>query len=53
LQEAPVAFFAYDILELNGEDIRNKTLLERRIELEKIVEQVKNNSLQLSPVIDF
>jgi len=53
LQEAPVAFFAYDILELNGEDIRNKTLQERRIELEKIVEQVKNNSLQLSPVIDF
>jgi len=53
LQEAPVAFFAYDILELNGEDIRNKTLLERRIELEKIVEHVKNNSLQLSPVIDF
>ena len=53
LHEAPVAFFAYDILELNGEDIRNKTLQERRIELEKIVEQVKNNSLQLSPVIDF
>ena len=53
LQEAPVAFFAYDILELNGEDIRNKTLQERRIELEKIVEHVKNNSLQLSPVIDF
>ncbi len=53
LQEAPVAFFAYDILELNGEDMRNKTLQERRIELEKIVEHVKNNSLQLSPVIDF
>ena len=43
LQDAPVAFFAYDILELNGEDIRNKTLQERRIELEKIVEQVKQS----------
>ena len=53
LQEVPVAFFAYDILELNGEDIRSRTLQERRIELEKIVQEVKNNSLQLSPVIDL
>ncbi len=53
LQEAPIAFFAYDLLELNGEDIRNKSLQERRIELEKIVHQVKHPSLQLSPVIDF
>jgi DNA ligase-1 len=53
LLEAPVAFFAYDILELDGEDIRNKPLQERRIELEKIVQHVKNTSLQLSPVIDF
>lgn len=53
LQEAPVAFFAYDILELNGEDIRNKPLHERRIELEKMVLYAKNTSLQLSPVIDF
>ncbi len=35
------------------EDIRNKSLQERRIELEKIVHQVKHPSLQLSPVIDF
>jgi DNA ligase-1 len=53
LQEAPVAFFAYDVLELNGEDIRDKSLQERRIELEKIVDHAKNASLQLSPVIDF
>src|SRR5206468_11475395 len=53
LQDAPIAFFAYDLLELNGEDIRNKTMAERRDALEKIVQEVKHNSLQLSPVIDF
>jgi DNA ligase-1 len=53
LQEAPIAFFAYDLLELNGEDIRNKSMEERRIELEKIVHQVKHPTLQLSPLIIF
>ena len=32
-----VAFFAYDILESNGEDIRYKTMTERRLLLEQIV----------------
>jgi DNA ligase-1 len=53
LQDAPIAFFAYDLLELNGEDMRNKTMEERRIELEKIVQQVKHATLQLSPLIAF
>lgn len=53
LQEAPVAFFAYDILEYDGEDIRYKTLAERRILLEEIVNQINNAALQLSPVINF
>jgi DNA ligase 1 len=53
LQDAPIAFFAYDLLELNGEDIRNKTMEERRIELERIVHQVKHSTLQLSPLIVF
>ena len=30
LQEAPVAFIAYDILEYEGSDIRDKTLAERK-----------------------
>ena len=35
LQDAPVAFFAYDIIEYGGEDIRMKPLQERRALLEK------------------
>ncbi|CAN5514413.1 ATP-dependent DNA ligase [soil metagenome] len=53
LQEAPVAFFAYDILEYEGEDIRYKTMAERRTLLEHIVEAINLTTLQLSPVIDF
>ncbi len=65
LSEAPVAFFAYDLLEYNGEDWRNKTLKERRKQLEKIVESLSVNSQQetknqkpetiihLSPIITF
>jgi DNA ligase-1 len=53
LQEAPVAFFAYDILEYEGIDIRYKTMAERRTLLEQIVQQINNATLQLSPVIDF
>ena len=37
LQEAPIAFFAYDLLEYKGEDWRGKPLAERRQKLESIV----------------
>lgn len=53
LQEAPVAFFAYDILEYEGEDIRYKTMDERRVLLEQMVKAINLTTLQLSPVIDF
>lgn len=65
LQEAPVAFFAYDLLEYNGEDWRTKPLEERRRQLEAIVEgaafsnnttdagRTAINVLKLSPVITF
>lgn len=53
LLEAPVAFFAYDILEYEGEDIRYKTMSERRAMLEEIVKTIDLTTLQLSPVIDF
>ena len=53
LQEAPVAFFAYDLLEYNGEDIRYKPLAERRALLEEVVSKAGNVILQLSPVINF
>jgi DNA ligase 1 len=60
LLEAPVAFFAYDLLEYNCEDWRNKPLEERRQQLESIVESIAFNihpspfnTIKLSPVINF
>ncbi len=44
LLEAPVAFFAYDLLEYNYEDCRNKPLHERRSKLEEIVESLVFNN---------
>jgi DNA ligase-1 len=37
LQEAPISFFAYDLLEYNYEDWREKPLSERRKKLEEII----------------
>jgi DNA ligase-1 len=53
LQEAPVGFFAYDLLELNGEDIRHWALSERRAALETLVNSLQQPWLQLSPVVTF
>jgi DNA ligase-1 len=53
LQEAPIAFFAYDLLEWNGEDWRSKPLSERRAQLEKLVAQVAQPNLILSPIVQF
>ncbi|MFT3824849.1 MAG: ATP-dependent DNA ligase [Chitinophagaceae bacterium] len=53
LQEAPAGIFAYDLLELNGEDIRHLSLTERRAHLEKLVLDVQLPLLQLSPIVSF
>jgi DNA ligase-1 len=53
LQEAPICFFVYDLLEYNNEDWREKALSERRKKLEEIILPVQNKTIQLSPVIDF
>src|SRR3954468_8210829 len=57
LQEAPAAFFAYDLLEWEGTDIREWSLIERRKKLEDIVNHHRNiNSnfpIHLSPVVEF
>jgi len=53
LTEAPVVFIAYDLLELNGEDLRNKTMQERRALLETLVSQVDSPYLILSPLVEF
>lgn len=53
LQEAPISFFAYDLLEYNGEDWRTRTMTERRQQLEQIIASVHHPALLLSPVIAF
>lgn len=53
LKESPVGFVAYDLLEFEGEDFRNKTLEERRIILEKIIADANEPVLRLSPIINY
>jgi DNA ligase-1 len=53
LTETPITFFAYDLLEYDGIDIRESTLIERRILLEKVVAHTNHEALLLSPVILF
>lgn len=60
LLEVPISFFAYDILEFDGIDIRNELLEKRRATLEQLTETITlsftaplANPLQLSPVIYF
>jgi DNA ligase-1 len=53
LQEAPISFFAYDLLEYGYEDWRNQPLARRRQQLEQVVTEVNQPGLRLSPVIPF
>ncbi|MEO5683854.1 MAG: ATP-dependent DNA ligase [Chitinophagaceae bacterium] len=53
LQETPITFFAYDVLEYAGKDYRDMPLQERRKALEEIVAQTNHPSLIISPVIEY
>jgi DNA ligase-1 len=57
LDEAPAAFFAYDLLEINGKDIREQTMSDRRKKLEELIlpfsTMNKNFPIHLSPVISY
>lgn len=53
LTEVPIHFIAYDVLEYNGEDCRNFSLIKRRAYLEKITLQCNNSVLQISPLLNF
>jgi DNA ligase-1 len=53
LQEAPISFFAYDLLEYNFEDWRQKLLTERRKKLEEIILPLNNNTIRISEIIEF
>ena len=53
LKDAPITFFAYDLLEFNGEDFRNRPLAERRQHLEAITNSLLTPVIILSPVVEF
>lgn len=54
LEKVPVCLFAYDLLEWEGEDIREWPLERRRGQLEELVGLLGNSSkLTLSPLVDF
>lgn len=52
LTDAPVGFIAYDLLEYEGNDIRQLTLMKRRIYLQQIIDGLQLKFIQLSPVIE-
>jgi DNA ligase 1 len=51
LQQIPARFIAYDLLELQGEDIRLQPLRHRRGELASILERLGSQIIQLSPQV--
>lgn len=53
LTEAPVGFIAYDLLEYEGEDIRQLPLTVRREKLADLIRQINLPFVHLSPVIEF
>jgi DNA ligase-1 len=53
LQEAPVVFMAYDLLEYKGEDLRSKPMEERRTMLEALIAEIHSPHLIQSPLVSF
>jgi DNA ligase-1 len=51
LTDVPAVIIAYDLLELNGKDIRDIQLFERREKLKNIVNKISDSKLILSPVV--
>lgn len=52
LTDAPVILMAYDLLELNGEDVRSRPLSWRRTKLEEIVVAANAPALRISLVVE-
>ena len=51
LRQVPVALLAYDLLEWEGSDWRQRAQAERRAQLEHVVAQCGQGALQLSPLL--
>jgi DNA ligase 1 len=53
LQDSPVGFIAYDLIEWEGVDWRERPLTERRAKLEEIIALVSSSVIHASPVLDY
>ncbi|WP_346238111.1 ATP-dependent DNA ligase [Niabella insulamsoli] len=53
LAETPIGFYAYDLLEYDGRDIRQEPFEARREKLENVIEKVPFGYVLMSPVINF
>jgi DNA ligase-1 len=51
LREAPVSFLAFDLLERQGEDQRERTQALRRTDLEGVVNEAAHPRLRISPLV--
>lgn len=53
LEEVPIKLVGYDIIEYNSEDIRDKTLAERRKILVQAVKNLNDEIFIVSPVVEY
>ena len=53
LADLPVAFYAYDLPEWQGNDIRHLPLHQRRAQLEALIARLPAGPLHLSPIVPF
>lgn len=51
MKDIPVATFVYDLLELDGADLRQKPLMQRRLLLEELLESADSERIRISDVI--
>lgn len=51
MKEIPIQTFVYDILELEGRDLRNLTLVERRLTLETLIENYPVENIKIPELI--
>jgi DNA ligase-1 len=51
LSEVPVVLLSYDLLEIDGKDVRDQPIQWRRAHLEKLVESMAHPNLLISPIV--
>jgi DNA ligase 1 len=52
LREVPAVFLAFDVLEVDGVDVRSRPLSERRAALERLAGAAESPAFRLSPIVD-